>query len=284
MNYPTLSRETTSPLPLVPYMLGESSEYRKSVINEVVPALLPDFESGLDRAVIDNVLTENYRRRIDEARATATELWNSLFTPKAAFRPERYDKIAEYGRFREIDGVVHPKIGDRIDLFTMPNGLTEMQAYELFAHESSGPFLDLRFARDCLRLVTQSIAAAPEITEEPALPKITRAIESDERSYRVVTTKITAGKVAYMGSIISLKSRQAGVIDYSAVKNPSDKEVIDTITHHIPTDGRTIELMQARKQLQDLLNDNPTLVTPIVESVYLARGDDPLDRELDIVD
>ena len=265
-------------------MLGESSIYRKAVTNEVVPALLPDHESGLDRAVIDNVLAENYQRRIDEARATATELWNSLFTPEGAFRPEQHNKIAEYVRFREIDGVAHPKIGDRIDLFVKPNALTEMQAYELFAHESEGSFLDLRFARDCLRLVAQSIEAESEVTEEPALPKITRAIESDDRSYRVVMTKITAGRVAYMGSVISLKSRQAGVIDYSAVKNPRDKEMIDTITYHPPTDGRTAELMQARQRLQDLLENDPTLATPIVESVYLARGDDPLDRELDVVD
>lgn len=266
-----LQLDTPSPLPLIPYIISDSSEHPKAVSETVIPALDLSNDTALPRAIIDNVLRENYVRRISEAQRTAQAVTSKYFMPDGTFRIDRHHAIDDYASFRIVDANQHAKLGDRIRLFMDPAHLEELEAYEIFAHQSQELFPDVSFARDCLALVARTAGEVGiDETASDALPKITRKIELAQQSVRVVMAKTAVGQFVHNESLITLKSRKAGVLDYDEL-SPAEQQVVDTLTAHDPDDGRTADLMAARERLQSMVTDRPTLVTPVVESLYLTR-------------
>lgn len=268
MKIDNLTLDSKSPLPLVPYFTydapGVSRRLSREVANEVC------VQNGLARCAVESVLHENYKRRMAEAHDTSEAVRNSFFDQEGTFRgtPE---EMSDYVRFRQIDANPYPTIGERVQLFTDPDHPQPLEAYEIFARPRSPEedILDLSFARDCLKLISQNTA-----TEEGAfrLPKLSRKIIDDGVDQRVVTTKVSVGTFEMKNGdnleTIRLTSRQAGLIDYSTL-DPHQQEVVDSLTHYNRERGRTEELRCARAALWEILRDKP--VQPVVESLYLTR-------------
>lgn len=279
----TVSTESSSTLPLVPYIVGHPLEYSEEgtpglFTREAADAYVDEYFAchEVAKEALASVLHENYKRRTEEAAEASKSLLDAyIVDDERTFNPELSESsMSFYIDFRQVDSEPHATLGERRDIFLSRDHPEPMKAYEIFARsrENETDFLDVSFAKRCLEMVAGSRIVTPINT--PALPKLTRAIKiPPHTNSRVITTKTEVGSFQpYDDDTVVLKSRQAGLLDYDKLA-PSDLEVVDYLTNYKRSLGRTSELEDARRQLQAILEDSPGAVRPVVESLYLVRPD-----------
>lgn len=268
-----------SQLPLVAYFPGTVEPATRSGSDALAAtAVAPIAE--LPHTVVSNVLHENYSRRAQEANDTARPLYDELFSDDHTLRDdEKSSVLDEYVRFRVADVELHAKFGKRVLLFLESNKPLHLNAYEIYARQCDAEekFADLSFAASCFKRIVShlndsSVDYEADDTLRPSLPKLTRVAPYDGDRFAVVTSKVEIGNIDCGEDTYSLKSRKAGAFMISLIGD-KQKEVIEMLHRYDRSRGRSEELLEARRALQSIIDSQPDLVRPVVESLYLTRRD-----------
>lgn len=253
----------SSDLMLVPYLPGSKVHSRTQKQEVTQQADSAENVLRLPRCVIENVIAENYKRRIDEADATPkTFLGEPIDLSDGASVPLHL--IGKFTEFRQQDLdpdlTIHQRSGLLVT-YVLPS-------YEIYAGivDRDAPFLDKTFALECLRGISNGRFSVNDNADAQP-PKLTRLIQDNQQELAVVTGKLTAGTYL-MQDVITLTSRQAGVLNYSDLPK-DEKALIVNLAGYNRQNGRTDELRDMRDQLRELIGKRT--VTPLVESLYLAR-------------
>lgn len=259
--------EVRSTLPLVPYFSNAGSFDKAEAYSFAREHFVA---SKMSLVAVASVLQENYQRRIEEAEEVSRSLRELYFDDDATFKLG-VAELVRYTEFREVDSVRDATIGERVNLFLDSEHPDRLLAYEIFARsrEDGEDFQDISFAAKCL----SAIAGSNDVLESKVhtLPKLTRNIQLANGEQRhVVMGKTDVGSFVYGDETIGLKNRQAGIMNPKQLA-PRDLVTIDTLVNYNRSLGRTEQLLEARSNLQDIIEQNPHAITPVVGSIYLTR-------------
>ena len=261
----------------MPYFPGSLTH--GEIPNNYVRQVLEDNDSSIvPPEVLANVLHENFRRRVNEANGTLSgdPEFSSLFDEDGRFMSDGEDDMVNYSIFRQVDSSSSASAAARLELFIdNPYSAGKMSAYEIYARTrfNERDLYDVSFATSCLKIVAASRGIGVNYDVERSEPKLTRIVEDDKkRKFGVVTTKAAVGSLI-LGSedFVTLKSRQAGAIPFDNLQS-KEQDLLYSLYKHPRRKGRTDKLMEDRKKLGELIEDNPELALPIVESIYVARN------------
>lgn len=271
--------DSPSPLPLVSYIPG-AAEHASRTGTDILAKEKVGPIAGLPLEVVGNVLHENYKKRAEEAKAESRKVEKAIFYDDHSLN-ESVISVSEYANFRFVDADLHSSLGKRAILFLSSQHPLRLNAYEIYARqgETGESFDSLIFARMCLEGISEHLRRTNVEHElrdshDKILPKLTRVTaDSNGNRFGVITTKETVGIIECgNGDTFSLKSRKAGAFMLDLVEKYDNKDVLDFLAKYRRSQGRSEELMEARRALAEILQEQPDLVKPVVESVYLARN------------
>lgn len=291
--------EAKSQLPLVQSQPGAGEHATRDGSRMLAETHCSDFGVHLPNDVLASIFHENYKRRTEEAREAAEPVRASLFTDpndisafapasmkvangdSLAHDPEYNQLVSRFLEFKINDADHHARLGERVDNYLDNVEAFPFDAYEIFVRrcDKNELFGDVSFANSCMKAIVSRRKAAVyggDDNTKHYLPKLTRTIKADNieptnsDKYAVVTDKVEVG-IFYEGDEkYTLKSRKAGafLIDKYDLEHAA---ILDVLDGHNRSLGVTEELDQARTDLRELMQREPKLVIPVVESIYVAR-------------
>lgn len=226
---------------------------------------------GIPHNIATSVIATNIRRRYEESAATFSKIRDNqdFFTLRDRKDYDHYARL----RMLESDPDHAMSMRDKARLFVEGH---YMSAYEVCSTvENQGAYItDPRFAIECLRKISHVTASRHEIHTVESLPKVQRIIPNPLGRFAVIVTKRTNGMLDNGDVDISLKSRTAGILNIDTLRDEGARHAVVRLGEQPHDVSKREELEGARQTLLSFIyGDEGHRITPLIESIYLARED-----------